>query len=81
MIGDTRTKASRSSKPFDFSDRTRQFVYPCSGLKAVVVVIGIVDEAASDEVSVGISVVEPMFGCVVSSEVNCSVLGLVCLEV
>ena len=74
-MGDTRTKAIRSSKPFDFLDRTRQFVYPCSRLKAVVVVIEVVEAA------VGISVVEPMFGCVVSSEVNCSVLGLVCLEV
>ena len=48
---------------------------PCSGLKAVVVVIEVV------ETTVGISVVEPMFASVVNSEVNCSVVELVCLEV
>ena len=74
-MGDTRTKAIRSSKPFDFLDRTRQFVVPYSGLKAVVVVIEVVEAA------VGISVVEPRFVSVVSSEVNCSVVELVCLEV
>ena len=58
-----------------FFDRIRLFVDPCSGLKAVVVVIEVVKAA------VGISVVEPRFISVVSSEVNCSVVELVCLEV
>ena len=48
---------------------------PCSGLKAVVVVIDVVEAA------VGISVVEPMFGSVVCSKVNCLVVELVSLEV
>ena len=63
---------------------TNWSVNPFSGLKAVVVVIGIVDEDASDEVSVGISVVEPMIASVVCSEINCSVVvldQLVCLVV
>ena len=72
MIGDTRTK-DFGLEPF--LDRTMQFVDPCSGLKAVVVVIDVVEAA------VGISVVELMFASVVCSEENCSVVELVCLEV
>ena len=44
---------------------------PCAGLKAVVVAIDVVEAAG------GISVVEPMFASVVSTEVNCSVVELV----
>ena len=66
-----------------FLDRSGQSVDPCSGLKAVVVVIGIVGEDTSDVVEgvVWFSVVEPMFTSVVCSEVNSTVVVLVCLIV